>query len=318
MKKLESWSESTPYDELLAHYGYLLREQVKLINAGDFEALAKEFYGILLIPGFESEIFKINKYIDGKAAVDTDYLMNRMDFNYPARNLTDTYVRVLFPSLEVLANIERVRDPSYTFTKKSYYSELDYLIQLAKRADNGSELKKLYSMFASIHYNLAGWESLFIDENVEESDPEFIKAKKELTDLGEQPGTLAELLEKRKQLLEKQRAADREYWTSRIPKDVIKDSALSAEVLKLAKAEWGNKGIPIKAILQHREWQHKSNAFGKVTSRQKFVTVIMRMNDNTYRMLECSVIQDNDGVRYGASRLHEMFTKGGNEINWTE
>lgn len=216
-------------------------------------------------------------------------------------------------------------------TKASMQWDLDKI-----KASNNMATQKFYVTDATsrryLHYTFA--KGAKIDPDIEainnelmpywDSFNEAFKTKYANSDprlefdaLREHGDNIYKKVEEDKAKLEAKRVENSKY----IPKAVVNDPALEAEIKNWAKGRWEKRDL-VKVILTDKEWGYDTNAFGVILRRGKSFTVILRdKSDKTYYMSRCTLTQQANGSSYGKNLFSvDSFLDNfeGTPINWNE
>ncbi len=339
---LDNWNDKMTDDQLLVVGTLFFRQQLKNLNAGNFDDVAKTMLdydniGIQLWRIFNSRKVKtdggsyindpncyliqtrmrdLNYYFAESMFVGLPYNAAASKYGYQYNERAHQVRLALFGNLEVPF-----------FTKQLYYQMYDYFLTLAEKEKQSEECKKLYVSYAVSWRLKAADPAKFTDENVEESDAEWQALEKRMAAFmkswnGSDLETLAQLKAEKKESKAKAAAAaaakEKEYWTSQIPKG-INDPTTEAQFKKVAQSYYGSNRTVVKVIVESKDWHIRTTPLNKIINRSKQCTVITKTSDGKYYMQTCDVIQSYNGGKYSSPRLDVRSfgdNQTGYEINW--
>lgn len=300
---LNNISSSMSVAQLKTAATLYFRQQIKHINAGDFDEIAKEMgnkenTGVKIYEAlnkkdmgealmFRKNMLQLNGYY-------TDCMFGGIPYDacsVPAHewNGVDGEHQV---ALEMYGNMEVPQ-----FKKDTYYKLYDYFVTLAEKESKSEACKKLYLQYALAYHDKPADKKIFTDENPEESDEQWKNLNGRLSTLlaangGGELKTIAQLRTDKKNAdaaVLAQEKADMRRRASELPKGVNDPKAEARAMNYLKNFYKGTGNTPVKVIIE-KGASYDTNILGVRIKRYKTAVFVVRYKDGTYHRDNLSIV----------------------------
>lgn len=314
------WNASTSNGRLKEHLAFMLAEQIRNINTGNWEGVAASFRTR------NADIWKVVTEME-KRKMDTRYATHQM------HELCKTQRDVLYPGLHVCDrqgySLEWATgnyDFTVPMTKYRFYDILNYYIEMGKRET--SDILRHTTTCEVIYWRADGvmHPEMFKEDPLFVDDPQWVAGDQELTKLCEAAGISGfqsfENITAYRKKLEAQRLEKEAKWNTanRIPKSSLNDANAIAFAKKEFPVIMGSDIVVVKVFVKSK-WNVATNAFGVPINREKTMSVIAKHPDGYYRLHDCrmSSITSNGGRSWSNSMFSIDAVAGNREgyvVNW--
>lgn len=314
------WNKDTPTGKLQEHVTFLITQQIKYLNAGDWENVAADF------KGGSKEMWKVYNELN-RREVYVVWLAQRL---YDLRQMQRQH---LYPGIHVY---DRTGHTTYYQTgdfgwkdakinKKEFYEILNYYIEMAQREKSKS--LKYVSTSQAIFWRGDGVmnPAAFGDNPIYGDDTAWIEADKKLSALCTEVGinglvSFEKIDEYRKQLVLKELKEQMARNTNLIPKSSINDPQAIKMATESFNQMMNGKANAVKVFVKSG-WEVTTNALGVKISRAKYMTIIAKHKDGIHRLHNCRLVSvtSNNGGSWSNSMFSIDSVKGNREgypVNW--